>query len=81
MKNFFFLPYFFVANFHHSVVESLPSDFPCGIYYGWAKLNNDPVRKMVVSAGWNPHFKDLKKKAIVSIKYNLKPTNMKYNIQ
>ncbi|CAD5122107.1 DgyrCDS10557 [Dimorphilus gyrociliatus] len=52
------------ANFEQSVVESLPTEFPCGIYFGWAKLNNEPVRKMVVSAGWNPHFKDLKTKAI-----------------
>ena len=33
-----------------------------GIYYGWAKLDKEPeIRKAVVSIGWNPYYRNIKK--------------------
>ena len=49
------------ANFPEAVIESLPSDFDTGIYYGWANINNGTTYKMVVSVGWNPYYKNEKK--------------------
>lgn len=49
-------------------VKSLPPNFEPGVYYGWAKLSNDPtVYKMVMSVGWNPFYKN-KTKSMVSAK-------------
>uniref|UniRef100_A0A8V0YQV3 Riboflavin kinase n=1 Tax=Gallus gallus TaxID=9031 RepID=A0A8V0YQV3_CHICK len=42
-------------------VESFPSDIPTGIYYGWASVGNGDVHKMVLSIGWNPFYKNIKK--------------------
>ena len=42
-------------------MNNLPSDFPTGIYFGWAKLGDGPVHRMVVSVGWNPFYQDEKK--------------------
>uniref|UniRef100_A0A8V0YJH2 riboflavin kinase n=1 Tax=Gallus gallus TaxID=9031 RepID=A0A8V0YJH2_CHICK len=50
-----------VANFSEQVVESFPSDIPTGIYYGWASVGNGDVHKMVLSIGWNPFYKNIKK--------------------
>uniref|UniRef100_A0A8C9FGU8 Riboflavin kinase n=1 Tax=Pavo cristatus TaxID=9049 RepID=A0A8C9FGU8_PAVCR len=49
------------ANFSEQVVESFPSDIPTGIYYGWASVGNGDVHKMVLSIGWNPFYKNIKK--------------------
>ena len=49
------------ANFPDSVVESLPKEFPSGIYYGWACVGNSEVFKMVMSVGWNPFYKNTKR--------------------
>ncbi|NWH45696.1 RIFK kinase, partial [Fregata magnificens] len=49
------------ANFLEQVVESLPSDISTGIYYGWACVGNGDVHKMVLSIGWNPFYKNIKK--------------------
>ncbi|XP_064596108.1 riboflavin kinase-like [Liolophura sinensis] len=49
------------ANFPDRVVEALPKDIPCGVYYGWAMVDNGPVHKMVLSIGWNPFYKNQKK--------------------
>lgn len=49
------------ANFSEDVVSGLPSDFPTGIYHGWARVDDGPVYKMVMSIGWNPFFKNEKK--------------------
>ncbi len=54
----------FAANFPEEVVESLPADLNTGIYYGWAKVDDEPVRKMVVSVGWNPYYKNEKKSMV-----------------
>lgn len=47
---------FSLANFPNYVVDRLPLSFPCGVYYGWASVNNEAVHKMVMSVGTNPHF-------------------------
>ncbi|TMW50065.1 hypothetical protein DOY81_004875, partial [Sarcophaga bullata] len=51
------------ANYPLDVVKSLPESFIPGVYYGWAKVDNEPVYKMVMSIGWNP-FYDNKEKSI-----------------
>ncbi|XP_063879088.1 riboflavin kinase-like isoform X1 [Scylla paramamosain] len=49
------------ANFPEHVVEQLPAEIQTGIYYGWAKVDNGPTHKMVMSIGWNPYYKNEKK--------------------
>lgn len=49
------------ANFPEHVVDSLPSDLPTGIYYGWGCVAHGDVHKMVMSIGWNPYYKNVKK--------------------
>lgn len=49
------------ANFPDEVVNSLPEEIHTGVYYGWAKVDNGPVYKMVTSIGWNPYFRNIKK--------------------
>lgn len=49
------------ANFPEQVVDNLPADVSTGIYYGWASVGNGDVHKMVVSIGWNPYYKNVKK--------------------
>ncbi|XP_066500888.1 riboflavin kinase [Hoplias malabaricus] len=49
------------ANFPESVVDKLPADIGTGIYYGWARVNNGDIHKMVMSIGWNPYYKNTKK--------------------
>uniref|UniRef100_A0A8C5K1H2 Riboflavin kinase n=1 Tax=Jaculus jaculus TaxID=51337 RepID=A0A8C5K1H2_JACJA len=48
-------------NFPEQVVDSLPADVSTGIYYGWASVGSGAVHKMVVSIGWNPYYKNVKK--------------------
>uniref|UniRef100_K7G6Y5 Riboflavin kinase n=1 Tax=Pelodiscus sinensis TaxID=13735 RepID=K7G6Y5_PELSI len=59
LYTFFFFN--FAANFSEQVVESFPSDISTGIYYGWACVGNGDVHKMVLSIGWNPYYKNVKK--------------------
>ncbi|KAF7694983.1 riboflavin kinase [Silurus meridionalis] len=49
------------ANFPESVVDSLPADISTGIYYGWARVDNGDIHKMVMSIGWNPYYQNSKK--------------------
>lgn len=49
------------ANFPEHVVEHLPSEIQTGIYFGWAKVDDGPTHKMVMSIGWNPYYKNEKK--------------------
>ncbi|KAM9508098.1 riboflavin kinase-like [Guaruba guarouba] len=49
------------ANFSEQVVEGFPSDIATGVYYGWARVGNGDVHKMVLSIGWNPFYKNVKK--------------------
>ena len=36
---------------------------PTGVYYGWAQLHGE-IFKMVMSIGWNPYYKNVKKTAV-----------------
>lgn len=54
----------FSANFSEETVETFPSDIPTGIYYGWASVANGDVHKMVLSIGWNPYYKNVKKSVV-----------------
>ncbi|KAL3289066.1 hypothetical protein HHI36_003508 [Cryptolaemus montrouzieri] len=49
------------ANFPEEVVNNLPAAVNTGAYYGFAKVDNGPVYKMVMSVGWNPFYKNEKK--------------------
>lgn len=49
------------ANIEDSVVEKLPSELPCGVFYGLARIDGGEVTKMVSSIGWNPHYQNKKK--------------------
>ncbi|XP_045596021.1 riboflavin kinase isoform X2 [Procambarus clarkii] len=49
------------ANFPQHVVEQLPEEVTTGIYYGWAKVEDGPTCKMVMSIGWNPYYNNKKK--------------------
>ncbi|XP_077294678.1 riboflavin kinase [Arctopsyche grandis] len=49
------------ANFPRSVVETLPKDFIPGVYYGWARVDKQPVYKMVMNIGWCPYYNNEQK--------------------
>ena len=59
-----------VANYPEEVVERLPHHFKCGVYYGWAKVDNGPVHKMVMSIGWNPQYQNTKKSMVSRLLLN-----------
>ena len=44
------------ANFPEEVVKALPSPLTTGVYYGWARVDNGEVYKMVMSIGLNPYY-------------------------
>jgi len=48
------------ANFPDEV-NDLPVEINTGVHYGWAKVDNGPVHKMVMSTGWNLYFRNIKK--------------------
>ncbi|XP_010124223.1 PREDICTED: riboflavin kinase-like [Chlamydotis macqueenii] len=60
------------SNFSEQVVESFPSDISTGIYYGWACVGNGDVHKMVLSIGWNPFYKNIKKSVETHIIHTFK---------
>uniref|UniRef100_A0A8D0HC65 Riboflavin kinase n=1 Tax=Sphenodon punctatus TaxID=8508 RepID=A0A8D0HC65_SPHPU len=60
------------ANFSEQVVESFPSDISTGIYYGWACVGNGDLHKMVLSIGWNPYYKNVKKSVETHIIHTFK---------
>jgi len=49
------------ANFSDEVISTLPKEIETGIYYGLANVDEGPVYKMVMSIGWNPYYKNVKK--------------------
>lgn len=49
------------ANFSQDLVTKAPAELECGVYYGWASVNDGPINKMVMSVGWNPYYKNEKK--------------------
>lgn len=52
------------ANFPEHVVEQLPEEITTGIYFGWARVDNGPTFKMVMSIGWNPYYKNERKSMV-----------------
>ena len=52
------------ANYPESVVEGLPPALESGVYYGWARVEQGPVYKMVMSVGWNPQFQNEKRSMV-----------------
>lgn len=46
------------------MVDGLPEDIKCGVYYGWAKVDDGLVHKMVMSIGWNPQYENIKKSMV-----------------
>ena len=34
------------------------------MYYGWARVEQGPVYKMVMSVGWNPQFQNEKRSMV-----------------
>lgn len=46
------------ANFSEEVVAALPEQFPTGVYYAWARIDNGDVHKAVLSVGYNPFYKN-----------------------
>ncbi|PSN49489.1 Riboflavin kinase [Blattella germanica] len=67
----------FTANFSEEVVNALPADIETGVYYGWAQVDNGPVYKMVMSVGWNPYYKNIKKSMVSYIWRSL----LKYTLE
>ena len=66
------------ANFEQHVIDHLPDTLPTGIYYGWAKVEQqdhngkgNTVYKMVTSIGWNPFFNNDRKSMVRIHKYHL----------
>ena len=52
------------------MVEELPAEFECGVYFGWAMVAAGAVHQMVMSVGWNPFYKNTKKTMEIHILYN-----------
>jgi riboflavin kinase len=56
------------ANLPDSVSNSVSNVLETGIYYGYAKIESDEiVYPMVMSYGWNPYYKNIKRSAEVHI--------------
>ncbi|KAK1375252.1 Riboflavin kinase [Heracleum sosnowskyi] len=49
------------ANISTKKYSVVLSEHPSGVYFGWAKLSEGGVYKMVVSIGWNPYFSNTEK--------------------
>ncbi|XP_015669957.1 riboflavin kinase isoform X2 [Protobothrops mucrosquamatus] len=60
------------ANFSEEVVDSFPSDICTGIYYGWGCVGTGDVHKVVLSIGWNPYYKNVKKSVETHIIHTFK---------
>lgn len=60
------------ANFPEEVVAKLPASFSTGVYFGWAKVDDGEVHKMVMSIGWNPFYKNKKKSMETHILHTFK---------
>ncbi|KFQ24955.1 Riboflavin kinase, partial [Mesitornis unicolor] len=60
------------ANFSEQVVECFPSDISTSIYYGCACVGNRDVHEMVLSIGWNPSYRNIKKSVETHIIHTFK---------
>lgn len=63
--------FYFSANFSEEVVDSFPSDICTGIYYGWGCVGTGDVHKVVLSIGWNPYYKNVKKSVVSMLCVNI----------
>ncbi|XP_067948191.1 riboflavin kinase-like [Watersipora subatra] len=58
------------ANFPDDVVENLPEELCCGVYCGFASIDNGTVYPMCLSIGWNPYYKNEKRTMETHIIHN-----------
>ncbi|XP_021865068.1 bifunctional riboflavin kinase/FMN phosphatase-like isoform X4 [Spinacia oleracea] len=49
------------ANLSTDSYSSLLSEYPSGVYFGWAGVSKRGIYKMVMSIGWNPYFNNPEK--------------------
>jgi riboflavin kinase len=49
------------ANLSTKDFTSVLSEYPSGVYFGWAGLSTRGTFKMVMSIGWNPYFNNTEK--------------------
>ncbi|XP_019163161.1 PREDICTED: bifunctional riboflavin kinase/FMN phosphatase-like [Ipomoea nil] len=49
------------ANLSTTGYSDLLTEYPSGVYFGWAGLSNHGIYKMVMSIGWNPYFNNTEK--------------------
>lgn len=55
------------ANFNPESFKEILEEGDIGVYYGWARLNDDAVEPMVMSIGNNPQYGNKEKSAEVHI--------------
>ncbi|XP_034115811.1 putative riboflavin kinase isoform X1 [Drosophila albomicans] len=60
------------ANMSLEAVKALPDSLQTGVYYGWAKVNDSDVHKMVLSIGWNPFYNNKEKSVETHILHEFK---------
>jgi hypothetical protein len=58
------------------VVATLPSETETGIYFGWAKVDEGAVHKMVMSVGWNPYYHNERKSMVSSFVKRLRDAEL-----
>lgn len=64
--NFFYFLIFFanyLANLDQQSLKNVPEEY-LGVYYGFSRVNDEPIEKMVMSIGWNLQF-DNKERTLV----------------
>ncbi|XP_021722820.1 bifunctional riboflavin kinase/FMN phosphatase-like isoform X1 [Chenopodium quinoa] len=49
------------ANLSTESYSNLLSEYPSGVYFGWAGVSKRGIYKMVMSIGWNPYFNNPEK--------------------
>ena len=47
------------------MVDALPREIETGIYFGFASIESGPIYRMVMSIGWNPYYKNVKKSMVM----------------
>eukprot|EP01122_Echinamoeba_exundans_P002062 TRINITY_DN12029_c0_g1_i1.p1 TRINITY_DN12029_c0_g1~~TRINITY_DN12029_c0_g1_i1.p1 ORF type:complete len:160 (+),score=33.33 TRINITY_DN12029_c0_g1_i1:89-568(+) len=55
------------ANFNPEAFKDILEEADVGVYYGWARLNDDGIEPMVMSIGNNPQYGNKEKSAEVHI--------------
>jgi FAD synthase len=67
----FGLTLFTSANLDPNSFKDLLIDADEGVYFGFAKINNDPIEEMVMSIGWNPQYGNKEKSVVSNHKYKI----------